>query len=69
MPGAAQVNDRQARVAQTHIALRPHAAVVVPAMMDRFHHALQIMLGYRRVIEVNDAADTTHREWLIADGR
>ena len=64
MPGAAQVNDRQARVAQAHIAIRPHAAIIGSAMMNCFHHTLQIVFGYGRVIEVNDAADAAHR---IAD--
>jgi hypothetical protein len=38
-------------------------------MMNRFHHAFQIVFGYRRVIEVNDAADAAHGKWVIANGR
>jgi hypothetical protein len=60
MPGRAEVDDGQPRVAQPYAAVDPYTCIIRPTMANRLHHPIQAGWINRGTVEMNDAANAAH---------
>ncbi len=60
MPGRAEVDDGQPRVAQPCAAVDPYTYIIRPPMANRLHHPIQAGSVNGGTVEMNDAANAAH---------